>query len=303
MIFRKENWDCSGSGMPIRKRISRGLQAMRRKHIRYRYLNRDRNVVFISVQDITGQYREEQNQIARLKEAMVLVTKAGTGISDIREIAVKNRSRNYVQMSVSASLHAEFKGYNTTIECLNALKNGRVDGMICGLPSATWLINQNNASAYSIVTISPATLEICAATSYENGTLCSVLSKAVGTSSYSFNEIMDQVSSGRKLIGCIPFPEPAECPVADRLLFKTCCMKCVLKTKIELTLFLDLIICHSGKFLNDEGSDYDIDRRIGAGIRFRAVKGSKYHLVYVGENVIGKSLCPGFLQHECHFCS
>jgi signal transduction histidine kinase/ABC-type amino acid transport substrate-binding protein len=121
---------------------------------------------------------------------MVLVTKAGTGISDIREIAVKNRSRNYVQMSVSSSLHAEFKGYNTTIECLNALKNGRVDGMICGLPSATWLINQNNASAYSIVTISPATLEICAATSYENGTLCSVLSKAVGTSSYSFNEIM-----------------------------------------------------------------------------------------------------------------
>jgi len=55
---------------------------MRRKHIRYRYLNRDRNVVFISVQDITGQYREEQNQIARLKEAMRRGDEANQAKSD-----------------------------------------------------------------------------------------------------------------------------------------------------------------------------------------------------------------------------
>jgi signal transduction histidine kinase len=58
------------------------------------------------------------------------------------------------------------------------------------LPSATWLINQNLASAYNIQTLTSDSLELCGATDYSNSVLCSVLGKAIKASSYAFNEIV-----------------------------------------------------------------------------------------------------------------
>jgi len=43
---------------------------IRRKYMRYSYLNEDRSIVSLSVQDITGQYQKEQKQIALLREAI-----------------------------------------------------------------------------------------------------------------------------------------------------------------------------------------------------------------------------------------
>ena len=120
----------------------------------------------------------------------VLVTRAGTSMSSIRTVAVKSRSKNAIKTSLSNILTADYIGYDNAPECFAAVKTNKADAMICGLPSATWLINQNLASAYNIQTLTSDSLELCGATDYSNSVLCSVLGKAIKASSYAFNEIV-----------------------------------------------------------------------------------------------------------------
>ena len=120
----------------------------------------------------------------------VLVTRSGSGRNDIRTIAVKNRSRKMIQSWIGPELHAQIEGYDTAKESFNAFQIQAADAVICGLPSATWLINQTNSAAYSMTTISPLTLDLCGAVDYSSATLCSVLDKAISTTGYSFSGII-----------------------------------------------------------------------------------------------------------------
>jgi len=120
----------------------------------------------------------------------VLVTHSGVSANNIKKIAVKKRTITAIQTGIGADLNADFVGYNSGPECFEALKEGAVDGMICGQPSANWLINQSNVSSYSITTIASGALEISGALAYDNSMLCSILSKAVNSTSYSFNELV-----------------------------------------------------------------------------------------------------------------
>lgn len=119
----------------------------------------------------------------------VLVTRSGAAADSIKKIAVKKRTINAIQSGELSGLDAELVGYNSAAECFEALKKGDVNAMICGQPSANWLINQSNVSSYSMTTISSNALEITGALAYSSNTLCTILSKAITASASSFNEI------------------------------------------------------------------------------------------------------------------
>jgi signal transduction histidine kinase len=147
--------------------------------------------------DILGMYSDGQissyNSGLRITRAyadvdIVLLTHSGTGVNDVKNCAVKNRSINTIRSSTSNILTTKYVGYDSVSECFDALKRGETDGMLCGLPTATWFSNQNLSAAFSIVTLSSGAIELCAATAYPNVMLCSILSKAISASAYSFSE-------------------------------------------------------------------------------------------------------------------
>jgi signal transduction histidine kinase/CheY-like chemotaxis protein/ABC-type amino acid transport substrate-binding protein len=120
----------------------------------------------------------------------VLLMRSGTSTSKIRSIALKFRSKNSIQTGTEKFFHAKYVVFNNATECFQSLRQRKTDAMLCGLPSATWLINQNLVSAYTIQTITSGSLELCSATEYSNSTLCSALNKAINVSERGFNEIM-----------------------------------------------------------------------------------------------------------------
>ena len=120
----------------------------------------------------------------------VLVTHQNTTPDALRTIAVKERSRTLIRQHLSAGIHAELIGCNTANECFERLTDGTVDGVICGLPSANWFINQNSSNIYSLSPVSSLSMENCSALAYDNAVLCSILNKAILASRSSFDNII-----------------------------------------------------------------------------------------------------------------
>lgn len=119
-----------------------------------------------------------------------MVTRAGIGVDAARRVAVKERSLDLFEQSFTADSGVELIGYSTATACFDALKRGEVDATICGLPSATWLINQTNSSAYSIFIRSSETLDLCGALAPSSGTLASLLDKSINAASGNVDGII-----------------------------------------------------------------------------------------------------------------
>lgn len=120
----------------------------------------------------------------------VMVTFSGTGQNKIQKIAVKERSKGIIQIGLDAATAASLVTYNNATDCFDALNHHQVDAIICGLPSAAWLINQTNASRYSISAQSTIDMGLCGAVDYDNSVLCAILDKAIRVSKYQFNGIV-----------------------------------------------------------------------------------------------------------------
>lgn len=121
----------------------------------------------------------------------VLLTHGGTSQADIHTIAVNQRSVD----AVSSALARDFSGaqlvtYGTASDSLDALKSGSVDAIVCGFPSATWLMNQTNSSRYSVAPLSGASSEFCIAVNSDNRTLRGLLSKGVSTTKSSYDGVV-----------------------------------------------------------------------------------------------------------------
>ena len=121
---------------------------------------------------------------------MVLLTRTQTSIDRIRKIAVKARSGKVLALTISKLPNAETVSYGDTMACFEALKENKVDALVCGMPTATWLINQNQIGTYKMTTINANSMDICGATAYNNSTLCTILSKAVNVASFGFSGIV-----------------------------------------------------------------------------------------------------------------
>ena len=123
--------------------------------------------------------------------SMVMVTRRGADAVSIGTVACKERSRNAILQNLSGRLReAKVVGCNTAGECFDMLRQGKADAVVFGLPSATYLVNQTNAGAYTITPLSSVTLQLCGAVSYENHTLASILNKGIGESNYAIDGIV-----------------------------------------------------------------------------------------------------------------
>lgn len=121
----------------------------------------------------------------------VMITRKGTKVANIDKIAVKKRSKETVAQGLPNSLeNASLFGYDNASHCMKALINKDVDAMIIGLPSATYLINQIDASEFDIKQISTVKLDLCGATSLNHRILNSILNKGIQVSSYMIDTIV-----------------------------------------------------------------------------------------------------------------
>jgi signal transduction histidine kinase/BarA-like signal transduction histidine kinase len=121
---------------------------------------------------------------------MVFVTEAGLNRGPMHKVAVKQRTRGTLASTLTADKQLELITYANGSACFNAMKNHEVDAMICGLPTASWIVNQNSVTAYSIAPVSALTVDLCGAVAYGNETLSSILNKAIKVSDAYFDGIV-----------------------------------------------------------------------------------------------------------------
>lgn len=119
----------------------------------------------------------------------VIVMRAGDKLSYAKTIAVKNRTKSQIASVIGKTSASKLKGYKNASECFAALSSEEADAVVCGLPSATWFINNNNSSRYSISVLPSSKLDLCGALAQGNTVLASVLDKAISVSDYTFESI------------------------------------------------------------------------------------------------------------------
>ena len=121
----------------------------------------------------------------------VLLTKSGTGLSQIQTVAVRRRAVDSLLDSINEAFPgAQLKKYENARTCFQAMKSGEADAVLIGLPSATWMINQTYATAYSIIPMPGATSDLCGAVNNDGQVLCSILNKRIGSTKNSFDGLV-----------------------------------------------------------------------------------------------------------------
>jgi len=128
----------------------------------------------------------------------VMISRSGTDFASedaarqkLLRIAVKVRSMGPIVQSLPDYMSASgISACETAEDCFNSLKSNKVDAVFIDLPSATYLINQTNPSAYTIAPISSINLELCAVAGRGSQMLISIMNKGINASSYAVNGII-----------------------------------------------------------------------------------------------------------------
>ena len=121
----------------------------------------------------------------------VMMTRQGDNASKVKTAAVKSSSVHSLGENSNELLSGvRLIEYKSADECFEAMQNGDVDGLVIGMPSATWLVNQNNSASYSIVPIAGVTTDLCSAMNVSNQTLCSIMNKSIAATKSNFNGII-----------------------------------------------------------------------------------------------------------------
>lgn len=117
----------------------------------------------------------------------ILLTKPGIDVSGINKIAVISDIADSIQFGFDRTFpDAAMRTYDNAKKCFDAVKSGEMDAALVGMYSATWLMNQTNSTAYSIVPISGLTYDVCAAVKEENQVLCSIMNKGIAATRENF---------------------------------------------------------------------------------------------------------------------
>jgi Signal transduction histidine kinase len=120
----------------------------------------------------------------------ILLAKRGSDGSKARKIAAKKSTIDSLNENIDDVFpDAELVGYESARDCFDAMENEKTDAMIIGLPSATWLINQTNSTAYSVIPVSGITTDLCGAVRADDQVLCSILNKSIVATRSNFTGI------------------------------------------------------------------------------------------------------------------
>ncbi len=122
--------------------------------------------------------------------SVVIVLRSGTSASQVKTAAVHQRTLDTLQQSQISDLKISLKGYETISACYEALEHREADAIICGLPAATWVINQTNSALYYISPLSTSiNLDLCGALANSSLTLRSILDKGIFGAQYAVSGI------------------------------------------------------------------------------------------------------------------
>lgn len=120
----------------------------------------------------------------------ILLTNPGTDIAKVGNIATITKMAGSLQLSFGRLFpDARLRSYKNAQACFDAVKSGKAGAALVGLHTATWLINQTNSTAYSIVPVSGISYELCAAVNADNQTLCAILNKGITATRGNFTGI------------------------------------------------------------------------------------------------------------------
>jgi signal transduction histidine kinase/CheY-like chemotaxis protein len=128
--------------------------------------------------------------------------------SKTEKIAIRARSRASILDVIDSNLVGNLVEYNTIEDCFKAMNAGVVDAIVCDLPSVTWLLNQVNSAAYSIMPMNSLTTDVSSAVVQNEDVLSSILNKAIRASQYTYLGIITKntlpSNSWRTFISRIP---------------------------------------------------------------------------------------------------
>lgn len=153
-------------------------------------------------------YEAQQNKsiltMPYIRMNMVQLSLAGT--SDIRTVAVPECNAAYVSAAIGDSKSdIKFNIFANADACLDALHAKKADSIICSQPAASWLLNQNRASEYTIAPFGSSSWDIsCAVAQGENGNLLrSVFNKVFMIDNGYINKLIisDTINSSLSLSG------------------------------------------------------------------------------------------------------
>lgn len=91
-----------------------------------------------------------------------------------------------------------YQVYNTIQEAFAAFSTGKADTLICGMDSATWLLNHNPYANYSLVDLYPQGWVLTSAMKRNNVLLSSILSKASFSDQVDMQSLMLTTSNSQK---------------------------------------------------------------------------------------------------------
>ena len=121
----------------------------------------------------------------------VLLTKSGTDTADIKTVAVKKRAMSALKsMNAGFLSQTELLAFESAGDCFGAMRSGKTDAAILGMPSATWLLNQTNNSLYSVTSLPGMPLDLCAALRKTDTTLCSIMNKSIAATRESIDAVI-----------------------------------------------------------------------------------------------------------------
>jgi len=154
--------------------------------------NGDADVIGLFTNGLISAYGNGLSQTDSISTAgCILLTDSGIDPSGIKSIAVVESTKDSLQTAVSRLYpDAEITGYKNAEECFSAVKRKETDATLLGVPSAEWIINQTNSIAYSMIPVSGATYDSCAAVKLDNQTLCSIINKSIAATKGSFTGIV-----------------------------------------------------------------------------------------------------------------
>ena len=120
----------------------------------------------------------------------MLLTNPGTDVTKVGTVATITKTEGSLELGFERLFpDARLKDYKNAQACFAAVKNGKAGAALVGLHTATWLINQTNSTAYSVVPVSGISYELCAAVAADDQTLCTILNKGIAATRGSFTGI------------------------------------------------------------------------------------------------------------------
>jgi len=179
-----------------------GITGMKFKCVTYASKDKACEALYAGQADMVGKMEDDIYEAnsrdvilsnSYLQMNMVRITPAGAG--SIKSAAVPECNYESVHKALKKTGSTlKIRKYKNSTEAFKAMKSGETDSVICTQPGATWLLNHNRASEYSVSAFGTGTWNICCALKPDNdgNLLRSIIDKTVAVDEGYVSQIINR---------------------------------------------------------------------------------------------------------------